>query len=744
MAYNNGTDVVIGGEFFALRSYQRSTTDDLVARFGSAEKGQSNLDLMKAATQKTYRGGQFQRTWVDDEMASTIQNAYYNKLDDQLYFTPDYTKYTSTSGMDQNGASTWCTWKDRFLYIAYRLAAPSSGNVLKRIDLTTGAELSITLPTAVLNAACPITSMVVHKDAIFFCGATWGSTAGGTSQFNIHRLNPNDQTIADIGGVTYRLYTFRDSLYLITHLNIFFSARNEFSATATYDVLRQSVGSNGSPPQVKGAEYNNALYLPKEDGLYRFDGVSINPVIDYRSKPSPDNFRSLTVFNGKLYYTMKNKLFSFNGITIDELKDFSNGYAIQHVEASIDRLWILARSDTSVQGTDIFNKNNSATYNHSLFCFNGVGFYEYREANLPRSQNVSPKVFPVGSRLSIISPDMYLNASNQLLSNGYLNWTINTENEFTVTNIGTARSFTVYGSEFDGGYPSVTKTLCGVMIDASGFDNTNIVLSVQCRYFTEGSYTGFLEVWNSQNVDVNAARYDYYLHDQSTRAFPELETSPQLFERLQYKIIATIKGNFVPTIAPSLKSVTFRYTLQPRPRRKWLLTIPAYGHDTRGISPAITGHNSVDNRPATFTRNFLYRAFEQKLPILFYDVDLTTLKSINSPTSITVNGTFLFNHNDHVAIYKYGGGWINRRVRFPLYDLSLDQTELTYDLIGHRLGLGAIESSLVETGVQVRKSYAVYVTKIMNERYILDDNTLATVNGHTDLPSDITIELVEL
>lgn len=732
-------DCYLSNEKFQLKSYQRSSTDDLVARFGSAEKGQTNLDLLKAETQKSFRGGMFQRIFQDPEMASTVQEAYFNKLDSNLYMSLDFTTYAPAGGMNPQGVSAWCVWKDRFVFAAYRLDYAGLGNYIAKYDLTTGAVTIMTPPAAILNASCPITSMVTHKDGIFLCGATINNQTAGTN-FNIHRLNPETLAFQDIAGVCIQLYTFRERLYLSTHLNSFFMATNEFAAgSASYDVLKQQVGSSGSAYQKGHVEFNGALYFGKEDGLFRFDGVSIVPVIDYRQNNNPRNFKWMAMFNGRLYYIMGNSLYQFDGVNIELIQDFSEGYRVYHMAAGTDRLWILTQSKNGVPYSDKFGSGTN--FDFSLFCFNGTGVFEYKNLGaIPESEFNNPTVHPVGDRVAVIYPNLFLNASLERRTSNVVIKVLFLPNEFTITTIGNSRSAVVISSEMDHGYPAVPKTFNGVQVEYEGLEANKSHIKIEAQYFYDGAWNGsWLEIWNDKNVNALGIKNDYYLHDESRFAVPNITQAPFIYNRVKYKMTISIDAGVTLTTPPRVRSVTARYTLQPRVRRKWLLTLGLFGVDNRGLT------SDDETRQANKLRQILYNALENKLPVLFFDADYTKLEYNAGAAKWDLKGQFFCKTGDVIAFKQNNGTWYNARV-VATPNAGTDRTRVDIDtsVVGRRVGIGGSNVDVWSTNAEVRRSFAVYVTRISNERYLLSDNTVNDSLGYSDISSDVVVELIEV
>jgi len=372
-------EVYINNQPYRVVRYQRSSTDDMISKFGSPEKGETNLDLLKVQTQKSFRGGMFQKDFEDPEMVNFARNCHFNPLDNNLYFTPKMDIHTISSDMDEVGVRASCIYKGD-LYIAFRNCAPTITNRMHKINLTTGVATAITLPVAISGSNYPITDLVVHKNAMFICGmGIIGGTQGG---FLNHRYDGS--TFQDINGTFDKMISWRGVLYGMNY-GSFFTVTNEFLAgSATFT----SIGQVGYYSEASGQAqnllndlilFNNAIYILKHDGLFRFDGVTINPVFNELDNISSRNFRLGTVFNGRMYYVTENKLYEFDGANVQLLQDFSETYEITSLKGGTDRLWIATRYNKSSPAMftdkitgDTYEQNH---YTYALITYNGVGFF---------------------------------------------------------------------------------------------------------------------------------------------------------------------------------------------------------------------------------------------------------------------------------------------------------------------------------------------------------------------------------
>lgn len=732
--------IFLDNQPFTVKSYLRSTTDDLVARFGSAEQGQTNLDLLKALTQKSYRGGMFQRVFDDPEKVSTITNAYFNEIDENLYPTPNWPAITKTIDMGPNGVDSWCFMKGYF-YITFKaINSPNANkNRLYKIDAATGAETAVALPAVLENSTYRITLCTFSQNIYIGAQTAVGATATDHRYDGVTTFTNMNSGICQYIEFLGRLYGENSAgeLYLCS--------------TPAGTPSFTKIDDDGIYPEAGQtyfqsiAFFNGAVYIGKRHGLYRFDGVSLTRVLDYRSAPSLNNFKCMAVFNGRLYYNIGNLLYEFDGINIVKLQYFSAGYAINDLVGGTDRLWISVTIDTGVTFTDKF-VSGTPVYHHSVFAYNGIGFYEYRAftPDILISYMRIPLI-PVAGKVFAFTPDISLPGGSPS-SNGYNMYTLTLANEFTVTNA--SGGFVVTSSELDCDYPSVAKVVNGIMVDYAGLTAGEGSFKLELQYLVNGVWSSWSEVWNTDNVAANGATNDYLLHEQvKVDTSPTLATVPLIFTKLRTRITCTITDS-TPTTLPYLANSTVRYTIQPSQRFKWLLTLQIDGVDSRGITTPKLSDGAREVRLASQLRKLIYDAYRSKMPILFYDFDYTEVKALGTP--LILKGTDFIGAGDTIAVQDAvaeAEPWINRRVDSVVYDDVDNETEATLALFGYRAGIGGSANTTLQANAQVRRSYAVYIKAVRNERYIIDPNSINDNNGnqgYSDAQSDLVVELVQI
>lgn len=725
--------VYLANEPFRVKTYLRSITDDLVARFGSAEQGQTNLDLLKAETQKSFKGGMFQRMFDDPEMVSSITGGHFNPMDDQVYLSPAWDVVNSTSDMGPAGVESFCVYKGELYYSFHSVALVGK---IHKIDLSTHVITAVTIPAA-LQAATYL--RLCAYDTYMFVSAD--IYLGDTT--NAYRYNGT--TFTDVGGFFIDFVVFRGRLYGMGIDNAFYQITNHTSTP----IALSSIGFVGPVPASgmysyqRSMEFNGRLYFGMSHGLYAYDGVAISPVLNYLNSPDLDNFVHLAVFNGRLYYNIKNRLFEFDGINIRMLQDFSEGYSINFLSGAPDRLWVGTRNSNGTPYSDKFG--SGFTYTHSAFIYDGVGFFEYRLFPNEVFYEYIPLVLaPAHNKCFAFVPAVTVGGGGSPTSAGYNVHIVNLANEFT-TDLDVGQKLIITSSIQENGYPSVPKTLNGVMLEYDGIVAGDSKAKLEIQYRFNGVWSSWVEVWNTLNVAANGASNDYPLHEQVKVASPNLTTEPLVYHGCRYRL--TIEILDALTDVPRVRSQTMRYTLQQRTRRKWLLTLQLRGADSnRNLNTPTLSDGNQEIRSASELRKIIYDAHTNKKPILFYDADYTEVKTITP--SIKIHGTHFAAAGDNLAIQdtaETSEEWVNRRLTSVVYDEVNLETVIALDLYGYRDLIGGSAAGSYAIGAQVRKSYAVYVKDIRGERYLLDENTLNNYGKtYSDIASEVTVELVEV
>lgn len=733
---------------YAVKDVVRGTSNDMIARFGSPEQGETNLSLLKSVTQDSFRGGMFQKIFEETEMVSSITGAYFNDLDKKLYFSQAPYLTNWGDGMDTNGINSWAYFKGKF-YISFRTQPPSAYNVIAEVTLgskTVSPTLTpLVIPAALQGSGAPI-NLCSAGSYLLASAYKWM----GSTPVQCHRYTGTAWS-AGLGQAWQDLIRFNDRIYGIGADNVFGLIADINAGTWTHSGISNPIGDSYPETGVATyqwmAEYNGALYIAHTFGLWRYDGVICKPVLDFRNSAHTDNFRYHAVFNGRMYFTLKNRIYEFDGMSLKPLQDFSEGYKIRGLAGGTDRLWVTTINNSGLPYVDMYD-NTITQYTHSVFCYNGVGWFEYHQ--FPSDlvgDYIGLTPIPLNNQLHVFIPDIYLNFSFEPRSQGIKYNLFELVDDYTMNGSAAERSFVVYGSDINNKYPNVPKTLSGVRLEYDGFGYPGMELLLEAQTVFEGVTSSWIPVWHSNQVGATGAGNEYFLYDQSHLGDPDLDSVPLRYHILHYRLTATRKASWSGLDPiPRIRNLSFRYTLHPRPRKQWTLVL-----DINGVDHTAVASGRLDGKKSTYQNNFLrkniYDAYEKAMPILFYDIESTKVLEVDP--AFRVAGTDMFSDGNTLAISDADNDeWINRRISSVVYDDANDATSMVLDPFGYRRGIGgSVTDPIVvpETGdLQVRRSFAVMVKNVDAERIIFDKNTLNAKAGYTDLFGSMTIKIEEI
>lgn len=753
------SDMYIDQQPIMVDEYSRSSGDDLVARFGSAEMGETNLDMLKAHTQKSFAGGMFQRVFDDPERVSTLEGGYYNDADQKLYFALKEAGMQSLAAFDE--LTAYCVHDDK-IFVAVRTNVPYPGmpgpNALYCFYDNDQTWRKITsLPTAVANSQHKITSMVVHRDRIFLSGNSRPDTES-VAGFGIFRLETTggdgtSTTFVRVRQGAWRLLaSFRDTFYAIGS-NGLWSHTKEFQAGTD-----QAVGT-----RIKGVgnyytwrhttnfmrEFNGALWVGKMDGLFRFDGVDVVKVLDYTNSQMNDNFMFGEVWNGRLYYFNGLKFYRFDGVNIEFLADFSPVTdQIFGVSAASDRVMITVRGTTTSSSSDKFGNPITET-DVDVYTYSGFGFYKTHTQGCWFAQyGYSAHMIAGLNYYLFFQNDGYFNASQEPRYSNATGQYFLKDQEFT--NQNRAERIDVISSEINNGYPSVDKMLSGVSIDGQYLDvldklEVYVRTEPQLPVDADKEWTDWQLIWQKNADFAGYLNSGYIIHDGENDGVLVTPSKAVRYRRMQFRLVAAVEGEWNEDTytdgwdgienVTRFRSITMRYSLQPKQRLAWVLgasLTPYYP----GVTERFLSDGSADTRTAGDVRSTLYNSLHSKKPILFYDIDKYTITGISGDI-LTLSAPLFGRDGDVIAFSSDNISWGNRRIKKTANPLEVELVGEGYrDVLGASLLTPSV-------GDEVRVSRLAYVTRVTSEIV-----QLAEANSSPDNPEDygsmIRFELREL
>lgn len=730
--------------------YSRSSGDDLVARFGSAEQGETNLDMLKAQTQKSFAGGMFQRVFDDPERVSTLEGGYYNEADSKLYFALNEAGSQALSSFDE--ITAYAVHDDK-IFVAVRANIPYPGmpwtNALYAFYDNDQTWRRITsLPAAIANSQHKITSMVVHRDRLFLSGNSQPDSFS-IAGFGIFRL---ENTGGDGTGTTFvrirqgawrLLASFRDTFYAIGS-NGLWSHTKEFQAGTD-----QAVGT-----RIKGVgnyytwrhttnfmrEFNGALWVGKMDGLFRFDGVDVVKVLDYANTQMNDNFMFGEVWNGRLYYFNGLKFYRFDGVNIEFLADFSSVTdQVFGVSAAADRIMITVKGNTTSSSSDKWGQPMTET-DVDVYTYSGFGFYKtYSQGCWFAQYGYSAYMIAGLNYYLFCQNDGYLNASSEPRYSAATGEYFVVDEEFT--NMNRSERIDVISSEINNGYPSVDKMLSGVSIDGQYLDQLDklevyVRTEPQTVADADKEWTDWQLVWQKNADFAGYLNADYIIHDGEDDGVLVTPSKAVRYRRMQFRFIAAVEAGWAgKDNVTRFRSITMRYSLQPRQRLAWILGVsltPYYS----GVTERQMTDGSIDIRSANDVRSAIYNSMHSKKPILFYDIDRYKITAIAGDT-LTLSSPLFGRDGDVIAFSSDEVSWGNRRIKKTANPLEVKLIGEAYRDV---LGASSVSPAV---GDEVRVSRLAYVTRVTSEVAQLND-----ANSSPDNPDDygsmLRFELREL
>lgn len=494
--------------------------------------------------------------------------------------------------------------------------------------------------------------------------------------------------ITAIPGSTRGMCVMNGTLYFI-RANDEFWKNTDITASST---AIGSVGVSGGSvlADARILAYQNRVYILHPEGLFVFDGVQIYKAID-------EVFITGAVYRGWLYLTDGKKIYRFNGITYEMLKDFTSiGTIDASFVANSDRIYFNVTLSKVVEEVQGGTGQSASSGSCALYYYDSVGFFEY-EAYTLTNQTSSGVV-------GYDKPYLVTASTAESTDASVYEWDTTDEQDLTAT----MNQLDVISSIHDGGFPNVPKTLHYIKVVLSSIGEYGGTLQYRLRD-SEGAWDSS---WTSAGTVSGASSQQIYLD------------TPVEYNAVQVRFLGGANDTVV-------KRVAFGYTIHPDRRNRWQVTLLCQGQDKYFAQEENDGTElTVD--PITL-REAVYASAQSKLPVDFVEVDYTRCNGAhtNSVTTITVDSTEMFPENGTIRIgteqIKYTG-----------------KTATTFT--GCTRGAWGTTASTHSDNDVVEPLYRVYLKRIINERYILDENTKNVNSGTTNpgLESEIAIELEEV
>ena len=713
---NSKFDIYLGThdnmQGYRVRQFTRDSAPLVASRFSTGAQGQTDLDLLKAVS-ATMAGGMFQRSWTDPQKVARAIGIF-NKYDENLYPAPPLTEFDITSVNSAYRVSAKAE-NEIYAFVAYYYVS-ASVVYHKLIKFTKGGTgtptwSEVTLPSTITPTGnCHITDMSFHKGYLYVSGQ---APAGGTETYiQNHRYDIANNTWQNLTGYGVLMRAMRGVLYHINKESNIYAMSNETAAGAAVYTLLDSVGFSETNKSVAtGAEeFNGALWISKPDGLYRFDGFKAMKILSLYAK-------NLTVFNGAMYFESANWLYRFDGTTVERLQYFGSLEKLMSISASSDML--LVQTFIPVDGGYVSSDKDgtvspgTATLRH--YSYDGAAFFLLSEITIDYidSYSYAGMVAYIGTRMLAF----FQNNDEQA-------WYLELSKLFDTSVVTTSNQLEVTASEFDDGFPNVLKTAEAIEVLSSGLVSGD-ELTVKYQLYDGSAWSSW---YTAGTID-----------DSSNNLLEIVNDSQKLFLRIRVNVKAT---SVTAESTMSVKGVGLRYTLQPRTRWRWNLTLMATGNN---VAQDRAGDSIADD--SNFLTNQIIDSIKQKtsLYMLAPDYGIISSDSTSADLSLEVGGrlpilTDPYGEVQYVSVKNTNDVWEILRVDSVSYNSGTDKTTITVKERGYIATAAAID-----TGAEFHLCYRVYVTRLLRDTNILDQNSYAEQEtGESQLQREFMLELVEV
>lgn len=713
---NSKFDIYLGTkdnmQGYRVRQYTRDSAPLVASRFSTGAQGQTDLDLLKAVS-STMAGGMFQRTLSDPQKVARAIGVF-NKYDENLYPAPALTEYDITAVNSAYRASAKCE-NEIYVFLAYYYI---SGSIVyhKLVKITKGglgtpSWSSITLPSTIITTGnCHITDMSFHKGYLYVSGQ---APVGGTETFiTNHRYDIQNNTWQDLGGYGVLMRSMRGVLYHINKESMIYAMSNETAASAATYTFLDYVGfteTNKSVP-TGAEEFNGALWIAKPDGLYRFDGFKSMKILSLFPK-------NLTVFNGALYFEAAGWLYRFDGTTVERLQYFGSLEKLMSISASSETL--LVQTFVPVDGGYISSdKGTTVSPGTGIlrhYSYDGAAFYILSETSIDyvAGYSYAGVVAYIGTKMLAV----FQNNQEQA-------WYMELSQFFDSTVVTSSCQLEYTASEFDDGFPNVLKSAEAIEVLSSGLVPGD-VLTVKYQLYDGDSWSSWYTAGTITSTTSNLLEI--------------VNDAQKLFLRIRVNVKAT---SIASGSTMSVKGGGLRYTLQPRTRWRWNLTLMATGN---GIAQDRANVKITDD--SNFLSNQIVNSIKSKTAIFLFapDYGVISVASNNADLTLDIGGrppivTDPYGDAQYIAVKNHDGFWEILRVASVSYNAGSDVTTITVKERGYLTTPAALD-----VGAEFHICYKVYVTRLLRDTNILDQNSYSEQNtGESQLQREFMLELVEV
>lgn len=686
MAFDNTKyDVELDGTPLRVTAYQKSELSTFIPRFGSGEQTESEFNLLRARTIKSFEGGQLQQNWLEDNQVHAVENMYPIYDDGVLYPVN-----TFASATDIMGKATLVAKAETADYLFLGIAGFSGAEGVTRITKATGAITAITVPATLSGGTYEITDMVIWRNQLWVC-------ANKAAIGSMYYMATTATTLTEVpagAGAFHRMVVWKDQLYgtnggLISP-NFAFYRYSGDTATRSFLNLASTPAQFGSF-EARLFVYNNRIYLSRNDGLYAWDGVNLVTIEDLTKMVDEENFRFPTIMKGYLYYFMPDGMYRFNGSLIEKLYPRSEvGYPVD-MTAGKNRIWIAyanyegnsSRYDKSM-GYD-YNTGNSI--DGRVAVFDGKGMFTYGRTSTFVKNPGTDDIANQGRNHRVVWYGDKLYVFTYFDKQGAGTYYYLSTNE--QTGISGNKSWRIVSSIFDADFPMVDKNLDNIELVFDGNVSSDQAITLEYRIGGFDGSTGWASLGSFQS-QTELKRYIW-----------KTLSAGLTFRKIQFRLTGTTAYSY------GIAKLIVRYVLTPDFKWQWNLTALCYGDE--GFAPLINADGTESTLTVAQQRGAIYAARDSDTPVLFIDADQLDLNgAINAAvTSVVLNST---------ALIKGSEGFIQ------IDDEIMYFTAKTATTLTVVRGVLGTTPAVHADNAKVFLVYRVYVRTIANERMIIQDN----------------------
>ncbi len=412
-----------------------------------------------------------------------------------------------------------------------------------------------------------------------------------TNGARIRKINTSDvisNTGLDANATDYN--------WLIIHGGYIYAGKDgdsfiHFDSTADLSALEGNSSDTGrielGGPDIAtigAVSFAGKLFVSREDGLWHIGEDRVGrKVLDYSNEISPDNFRSMAVYNGNLVYAIRDNIFSWNGARVQDITPFRLTDTFPYTT--------YGRFDNFVSvGRFLFMtaRTNESTYTESLICWDGVGWHKLSDLITDGTGTISAMGYDAVNDLLWFHKDIGTDAT--------LYFAFQSLSEFPKANFVASGTHSLITSRMAQGFRRVKKSLKQLDIEATNLDAGTYI---NVYFKPDNSSNGWI-LWDRVNIDGVT----------SLTGPGGLLSLEYFYLQLRFDLITDDTAQ-----TPILEGATLKFIMRPEESYGYSFTVVAADYQMYG--------EYEDDRSAAQIYQALRDARNSKKPVKFKDIDGT-------------------------------------------------------------------------------------------------------------------------